>query len=271
MEPALQRRVQRYGWDKASSYYESYWQQQLQPAQDLLLDMVQLSEGEKVLDIACGTGLVSFRAGMQVGSQGMVIGTDISDNMIAVAKAAALQKNIPQVQFEQMDAEQLKFPDNTFDAVLCALGLMYVPNPITAMKEMYRVLQPGGRVAIAVWGKRDACGWADLFEIIDRRVTSEVCPMFFNLGNPGMLDICLETCGFQSINLQRIQTTLEYDNKEAACGAAFAGGPVALAYFKFTDAIQEEVQQEYLQSIASYQQGDRYQVPGEFVIATAVK
>ena len=62
MEPALQRRIQRYGWDKASAAYETFWQKQLKPAQDRLLKMADIQNGEKVLDLACGTGLVSFRA-----------------------------------------------------------------------------------------------------------------------------------------------------------------------------------------------------------------
>src|SRR5580704_2821710 len=184
MEPALQRRVQRYGWDKASPYYETFWQRQLKPAQDLLLQMAQFKPGDKVLDVACGTGLVSFRALEEIGN-GDLLGTDISEKMVEVAVSLAAQKGETRARFARMDAEELALEDETFDVVLCALGLMYMPSPLQALNEMRRVLKPGGRVVATVWGQRQHCGWADIFEIVDRHVSSEVCPMFFSLGNPG--------------------------------------------------------------------------------------
>lgn len=286
MEPAMQRRVQRYGWDKASPYYESFWQRQLKPAQDLLLDMARLRPGEQVLDVACGTGLVSFRAmeavegGFEGGAGsglegraggGSVIGTDISDKMIEMARALAAERNAGAVKFEQMDAEALKLGDAGFDVVLCALGLMYMPAPLRALEEMIRVLKPGGRMVTAVWGRRAHCGWADLFEIVDRHVASEVCPMFFNLGNPGSLKINLEAAGFSDIQTHCIGTILHYDHDKEALGAAFEGGPVALAYHKFTDPVKAEVHADYLSSIARFKVGDGYDVPGEFVVAGGVK
>jgi ubiquinone/menaquinone biosynthesis C-methylase UbiE len=271
MEPALQRRVQRYGWDKASDHYETFWQRQLKPAQDMLLAMLQLQAGEKIIDIACGTGLVSFPAADKVGNGGFVLGTDISDRMVEMAASAAKEKNYSHVQFERMDAEELKAADESYDAAICALGLMYIPDPVKALKEMYRVLKPGGRAVAAVWGQRDHCGWADIFEIVDRRVSSEVCPMFFNLGNITMLDRSFEAAGFSGIISERINTRLVYTSAEEACGAAFAGGPVALAYFKFSDAVKEEVENEYLDSILPFRQNNGYAVPGEFVVAMGYK
>jgi SAM-dependent methyltransferase len=184
MEPALQRRVQRYGWDKASSLYEGLWQKQLQPAQTKLLEYADIHAGEKVIDIACGTGLVSLPAAEKAGGSGFVLGTDISDKMVELASSLAKEKKFSWATFEQMDAEELKVNDGTYDIALCALGLMYFPDPLKALKEMFRVLKPGGRAVAAVWGRRSSCGWAEVFEIVDRRVASEVCPMFFNTGNP---------------------------------------------------------------------------------------
>ena len=271
MDAALQRRVQRYGWDKAALYYEGFWHEQLKPAQDLLMGLAQLKKGETVLDIASGTGLVSFKAMQQVGDEGFVLGTDISDKMVEIANGIAEKKNYKNIRFERMDAEELKIPDNNFDVALCALGLMYMPDPLKALKEIYRILKPGGRAIAAVWGQRKHCGWADIFEIVDRRVASEVCPMFFNLGNPNMLSLSFEAAGFSSISSQSLSTKLYYKNAEEACGAAFAGGPVALAYNKFSDAVKEEVHAEYLASVKQYKQANGYEVPGEFVVAIGYK
>jgi ubiquinone/menaquinone biosynthesis C-methylase UbiE len=196
MEAALQRRIQRYGWDKAAIYYEDSWQQQLKPAQDKLLEMANLQPGEKLIDIACGTGLVSFPAAEKLGLNGFVLATDISDEMVKICTETAIEKKISNIQFKRMDAEELDVQDEQYDVALCALGLMYVPDPIKALKEMYRVIKPGGRAVAAVWGQRDHCGWAEIFEIVDKRVATEVCPMFFNLGNRDVLKRSFEMAGF---------------------------------------------------------------------------
>src|SRR6202012_3329279 len=106
MEAALQRRIQRYGWDKAAAYYEAFWQEQLKPAQDLLLQMADLQPGESVLDTACGTGLVSFDALAKLGENGRLLGTDISDKMVELAVSLAAKKEENRVQFARMDAEE---------------------------------------------------------------------------------------------------------------------------------------------------------------------
>jgi ubiquinone/menaquinone biosynthesis C-methylase UbiE len=271
MEPALQRRIQRYGWDKAAIYYEAFWVKQLKPAQDLLLEMAHLQEGEKVLESACGTGLVSFKAREKVTEKGLVWGTDISEKMVEIASAMAMNKKISQIKFERMDAEELNMDPSFFDVAICALGLMYVPDPLKALKEMYRMLKPGGRAVAAVWGQRGHCGWAEIFDIVDKRVASEVCPMFFNLGNPQMLLLTFKAAGFTRIREERLSAILQYDTAEQACGAAFAGGPVALAYNKFSNEEKEEAHKEYLLSIDQYKRGEGYEVPGEFVLALGFK
>jgi ubiquinone/menaquinone biosynthesis C-methylase UbiE len=262
--------VQRYGWDKASPYYETFWQQQLKPAQDLLLEMAGLRPGEKVLDIACGTGLVSFRALEGLGN-GQLVGTDISEKMVELASTLSLQKGETRARFLRMDAEELGLEDESFDVALCALGLMYMPAPLKALQEIRRVLKPGGRAIAAVWGQRQHCGWADIFEIVDRHVSSEVCPMFFHLGNPGMLERHFEAAGFSHISTRCIRSTLHYEDGKEALGAAFDGGPVALAYHRFTDEVKERVHADYLASLSPYRDGEGYEVPGEFVLARGIR
>jgi len=136
MEAALQRRIQRYGWDKAAIYYENSWQQQLKPAQEKLLEMANLQPGERLIDVACGTGLVSFPAAEKVRPTGFVLATDISDEMVKICAETAIEKKISNIQFKRMDAEELDVQDEQYDVALCALGLMYVPDPIKALKEM---------------------------------------------------------------------------------------------------------------------------------------
>lgn len=271
MEPRLQRRVQRYGWDKAAEYYEDSWKQQLKPAQDKLLEMAALKQGEKVIETACGTGLVTLRAAEAVGPGGQVVATDISDGMIAWAKSLAAEQNAGNVTFYQMDAEALELEDESFDVGLCGLGLMYVPDPVGALKEMHRVLINGGRALVAIWGERKNCGWAEIFPIVDKRVASDVCPLFFQQGTGNTLKFSFQEAGFKDTITERISVTFSYPDPEAVVMAAFAGGPVALAYRKFNDRTREEAHREYLDSIAAYRKGPGYEIPGEFVIAKGIK
>ena len=271
MDARLQRRVQRYGWDKAVGDYESGWRAQLEPAHSVMLDMAALQPGERVLDVACGTGLVSFRVADAVGEDGAVVGTDISGGMVEAARRRAVEGNIGNVRFECCDAEALCPDGEPFDTALCGLGLMYVPNPVKALREMGRRLKPGGRIAAAVWGARAKCGWAEIFPIIDARVASEVCPMFFHLGTRDMLARSFAEAGFTGIRYERLEVTLVYATDDDALGAAFRGGPVALAYSRFDDAAKQAVHTEYLRSIAAYRIGEEYRIPGEFVIAAGVK
>ena len=271
MDPALQKRVQRYGWDKAAAFYESHWQQQLLPAQEKLLELAAIRPGEKIIDIACGTGLVSFKAAALTGNDGFVLGNDISDKMVEISNTLAKERNLSNIRFERMDAEELTVEDGGYDVALCALGLMYVTDYLKALKEMYRVLNKTGRVVAAVWGERDRCGWSAVFEIVDKRVSSDVCPMFFNLGNANMLRQYFKAAGFMNMVEERINTTLIYKSDEEACGAAFIGGPVALAYNKFPEQVKREAEQEYIDSIARYKKEDTYYIPGEFVVVAGYK
>lgn len=271
MDARLQRRVQRYGWDKAAAHYERTWHAQLEPAQTALLDMANLVPGEHVLDLACGTGLVTFRAAELAGAHGAVLGTDISAEMIAACENAARARGIANCRFERMDAEELALENESFDVALCALGLMYAPNPERVVTEMHRVLLPGGRAVCAVWGERARCGWAEIFPIVDARVQSEVCPLFFRIGTGDGLEHAYAAAGFTGIQSRRFAATLDYRSADEACEAAFAGGPVALAYSRFTQDMRAEACAEYLASIEAYRRGDGYAVPGEFVVVSGIK
>jgi ubiquinone/menaquinone biosynthesis C-methylase UbiE len=267
MDARLQRRVQRYGWDLAATDYEPLWQAQLAEAQAALLAWASPAPGERVLDIACGTGLVSFEAARAVGVSGHVLGIDLSDRMVGGAERRAREKNLSNCSFSRMDAESLALPDASFDVVLCALGLMYMPDPEKALREMRRVLRAGGRVSLAVWGERSNCGWSAIFPIVDDEVTSEVCPLFFSLGAQDALARLCAEAKLADVRHRRITTTLTFADADDACNAAFVGGPVALAWSRFNDEVRARVRARYLDAIDPWRHGAGYRIPGEFVIA----
>lgn len=261
------RRVQRAGWDRAASTYERTWGTQLRPATDALLAAAAVQPGERVVDVACGTGLVTLAAARQAGPHGSVLATDISPKMIEIVACRAATAGLADVEAQLVGAEALDVEDGR-DVALCALGLMYVPEPVEALRRMYHALRPGGRVVASVWGERRNCGWAGIFPIVDARVSSDVCPLFFALGAPGALGAALGRAGFVDVHDQRLAVDLVYADAADALAAAFDGGPVALAASRFDPATRRSAEAEYLASILAHADGPGYRVPGEFVVAT---
>jgi len=265
----LQRRIQRYGWDLAAADYDPLWQAQLASARTALLARAALVHGQRVLDVACGTGLVALAAATAVGPEGSVLGVDLSGGMVDAATRRASEGGTENARFARMDGEALEFDAASFDVALCALGLMYMPEPDRALAEMRRVLRPGGRMVASVWGERSRCGWASVFGIVDAEVASDVCPLFFRLGQDDSLARACSKAGFASVDVQRFAASLDYADAEQACDAAFAGGPVALAWSRFDAGARQRARGRYLDSIAAWRVGRGYRVPGEFVLVTA--
>ncbi|MFS8136519.1 MAG: class I SAM-dependent methyltransferase [Thermomonas sp.] len=269
MDARLQLRVQRYGWDRAAPSYELAWKDALAPATAAVLEAANLRPGQRVLDVACGSGLLTRAAWDAVGSEGgEVVGTDISEIMLIEAAQRS-----PECRFVRADAQDLDevVPKEHFDVVLCGLGLMYMPDPEAALVTMARCLRPGGRMAVSVWGERRACGWAEIFPIVDSQVRSEVCPMFFRMGTGNALEVALREAGLVDAQVNHPPTTLQYASADAACDAAFIAGPVALAYSRFDDATRLLVRAAYLASIEPWRHGDRFEIPGTFVVGSGLR
>jgi SAM-dependent methyltransferase len=273
MDARLFRRIQRYGWDAATDAYDRDWVPLLEGLTRDCVRRAEITPGQTVLDLATGTGVGALCAAEAAGPTGMVIGQDISDQMItrATQRADAQGMGAPSLRFERRDMEATGATDGAFNAVTAAFGLMYAADRTAAFAEIARVLAIGGRVSACVWGRRNACGWAEVFPIVDAHVQSEVCPLFFALGAPGALTFALARAGFDDIAEQRFPLSLGWASADDACAAMLEGGPVALAWKRFSPAARRTVRAEYLASIEPYRRGSRYQVPSEVVFATARK
>lgn len=270
MEAKLQRRVQRYGWDAAAPVYECGWAEQLRSAHDTLLDMAGLGPGMRVLEVACGTGLVTTRVASSVLPGGSVLATDISQEMVNETASAAAEHGFDHVETARCEAESVTAEENAFDVALCALGLMYFPEPAKALAEMRRALKPGAAALVTVWGERRNCGWAEIFPIVDAVVESEVCPLFFSLGAPDALVAAMKDAGFTGIEERRQSVELVFPTERSLLSAVIDGGAVALAAKRFSADTRREVESAFLKSVSEFRRGDgTYAVPGEFVTVRA--
>jgi ubiquinone/menaquinone biosynthesis C-methylase UbiE len=184
---------------------------------DWLCTAAGLAPSKRVLDIACGSGQPALTAAARVRPGGEVVATDLSTDMIAVARRKAAAAGIDNVDFREMDAEKLTFPERCFDAVTCRFGLMFCPDPVRAASEMRRVLRPGGRLALSVW---DESKVNPFFTVMAGPVTQCLgtpppdpkAPGVFRLAPPGELESVLRAAGFKEISIESRPMTFEYES-----------------------------------------------------------
>ncbi len=134
-----------------------------------MLDLAWIKPGQRILDVAAGAGEPAVSAAERVGPSGHVLATDISEGIVELARQVARERGLEQVETRAMDGEKLDLPDASFDAVLCRFGLMYMPHPVTALREWRRALRAGGRVAVVVFSTPERNSWGAVPGSIIRR------------------------------------------------------------------------------------------------------
>ncbi len=167
----------------AATVYEEYYVPALFGSWAVrVADAAGIAPDDAVLDVACGTGVVAREAARRVGPGGTVTGLDIDPSMLAVARGID-----PAIRWELGDAQALPFPDASFDVVTCQFGLMFFPDRILSIREMLRVVRPGGRIVVAVWSPLDTSpGYATLVRLLARHLgedSAESLRAPFDLGD----------------------------------------------------------------------------------------
>ena len=191
-----------------------------------LVEMMSISPGARILDIATGTGAVLFLAARRAGANGHVTGIDISSLMIEEAKRAAIAKGVNNVDLLKMDAEHLEFPDETFDAVTCALGLFYLPNIDVGVREMYRVCKPDGFIGIAMFNKTPGppSPGIPLYAELAAKYKTRVRSAYPTSWSPEETEALLGKQPFQSITAKDETFNIVYANVEEWWNCMLSGG-----------------------------------------------
>jgi len=191
--------------EKAEIYHERYASKKVGPFKSLqeLIATAKLQRGDRVLDVATGTGIVAIEAVEKVGNDGKVVGIDISTGPLAIAKRTAGNAN--NLQFLEMDAEDLKFPDGSFDVVLSEFALMFFPDSQRALREMKRILVKNGRIAVSVHGSADNAPYLSVIMNALMKYAPEIIPVGrpgpHRFGEPDLLRTEFENSGFKEINV----------------------------------------------------------------------
>jgi ubiquinone/menaquinone biosynthesis C-methylase UbiE len=213
-----------------------------EPWANVLLDAVELRAGESVLDIATGPGTVARLAAVRVGPQGRVFAVDIAQPMLDIAKAKALLPGSAEIDYQLSPATPLPSPSAAFDVVLCQQGVQFFPDRIGALREMRRVLKPGGRVGIAVWVE---IGRNQLYQAYHAALRATVPAQLadlitapFSWPSGSTLKAAAEEVGFCDIHLltRSLPMVLEAGVEQAV--QTFAGTPVAPGVAELPQEVQ---------------------------------
>ena len=159
IDPQKFKLLQRQSWDSVAKGWEKWWkviEEHGQVVSDKLIELAGVRQGSKVLDVATGIGEPAVTAARIVGPSGKVTAIDLSPGMLAIARQRAKDLGLANIiEFQESDAESLKLPPSSVDAVTCRFGLMFMPNVVTALKAMLDTLTQNGRIAAAVWSSVD--------------------------------------------------------------------------------------------------------------------
>jgi SAM-dependent methyltransferase len=220
-------------WQVAGSAAEVY-ERELVPAifglwAPQVVGLAAPAAGERVLDAACGTGVVARLAAERVGADGRVVGLDLNPGMLTVARSLPVA-GVP-IGWVQATAGRLPFPDGSFEVVCCQLGLQFFPDRSVALAEMARVLVAGGRLAVMVWRSIDhSPGFAVLAEALDGHIGPAAGALMrapFGLGDEGALRGLVEGAGFREVELDRQAGVVRFGSARELVVAYGAGSPLA--------------------------------------------
>ncbi len=199
----------------AAEIYEDFFVPALfQEWADRVADAANLHPGQRVLDVACGTGVLTRTVADRVGLGGQAVGLDINEGMLAVAEQKA-----PHITWRHGPAENLPFEDNSFDTVVSQFGLMFFENRQAALQEMLRVLKPGGKLAVAVWDSiENTPGYAAMVELLQRLFGDEAANGLrapYNLGDTQLLQQVFTEAGIPQAEIASVDGLAQFASIQA--------------------------------------------------------
>jgi ubiquinone/menaquinone biosynthesis C-methylase UbiE len=262
---------ERAGWEDSGvvTKYHEHLSDVTTQSVEALLDAAGIRNGSRVLDVATGAGYIAGAAA-QRGAD--AIGIDFSAAQVRMAR-----ERYPTVRFERADAEALPFDSDTFDAVVNGFGMCHLPNPEVALREAFRMLKRGGRVAFTVWDTPEsAVAFGAIYAAVRAHGSMDVGlpagPNFFLFSDPEQSRTALLNAGFISPSCRQVPQTWRVPDPDKIFEVITEGSVRAAATLRAQNpSAREAIKAALRDTFTAYRSGDSFAVPAPAVLATAVK
>ena len=241
-----------------------------------LLEILPAQPGQRILDVATGPGVVALAAGLQVGPQGSVVATDLAPEWEPIIARRAKELGLTNVTFRAMGAESLDLPDHSFDVAYCQFGLMFLPDPAQALREMRRVLEPNGRLGAVVWSTPDR---TPCFTVFNRRLShfippdapERLLPTPLSLGEPGLIERHATAAGLQNVKTERRTLDFVSQSFDEIWRFRVLEGPPAIKAGVATLSEEERarIRTQLQEDLAPFTKDGTIRLPSEAIYLTA--
>jgi enediyne biosynthesis protein CalE5 len=255
--------LQKAAWDDTAEGWKRWWptfERAAQTVNDRLVELAGIRAGNRVLDIATGSGEPALTAARIVGRSGRVVAVDMSPGMLAIARERIDAAGLHNVEVIESDAESLNLDASSFDAVLCRWGLMFMPDLDGVIRAMYRALKPGRRFATAVWSVADKVPMLGLAREAIRRITGIVpppnAPDPTKLADTSILERALGGAGFRDIAFERLIVTFEFPSADAFADFRSQIGGTRATLSKMPAEVARRVREAVVASAQQYASAD---------------
>lgn len=248
------------------------------PVTERMLELSNITSGSRLLDIASGTGEPSISAAKIVGETGQVIGTDLVEEMLTVAREKIIAQGLNNIDYHCMDGEELDIEVASFDAVTIRWGLMFMPDPHACLTMAYKALKQNGRISLACWAEPEKNPFVGILiqtlsKYMDIPKPPPGTPGIFAFSDPDRLYDVIKSAGFSNVKLEEvIINVIEVEDGRAYWEAmSDLAAPVMSLVRQLDEAVREDYILDVIETASSFKQGNSLPVKGTTWIASADK
>jgi SAM-dependent methyltransferase len=246
------------------------------PLRELMVRELDPQTGDTVLELAAGTGETGFDAAERLGEGGRLISSDFSQGMLDGARRRGEERGIENAEYRVIDAERIELEDDSVDGAICRFGYMLMEDPAAALSETRRVLRPGGRLVLSVWGPPDRNPFFMIpaMSLLQRGhlppPEPPPAPGLFAMADPERTAGLLRDAGFEEARTEEFTLTFPPPSAEAFVEfMADTAGPIAMALRGLSEADRAEVASDVDESLTPFAADGGYQVPSLALVTVA--